>query len=598
METALQRNGTLINRKFNSYLVPGVMMTVAMQLGNIIDCIFVSRWIDLDGLSAISLSMPVLFVMQMVGMTIGGGCAATISVMLGRRQIDEASETVSASVFAVIAASLVFTVLAPFIVRPLASVLTPSPLLAGMLEEYLFLFMLLIPFLNLCILVTNVVTVDNHPKLGAACFIIASIVNLSTEYIFLNYTDLGMRGAALSTIIGYGTGLVVVIPYMRSPRRIIAPGISKILPGMKTFRQVVKAGIPQTSLTVVKILQFLTVNTLIQKALGPDYLAIYAVCMNAVTIVRLFIDGVIGLIQTIAGVLYGEKDYYGIRALVRRTAVTAAGIAILLTVFFLVFPQALLALFSFNKPALYGVALTCVRLYSLSFLLFAANRIVQVYYQATLHPSLSSLDTVLQGFVWLVPMMLLMMRMMGIEGVCLSVGLAEAMTWITVWIYRSLGQRRGKLPQKGFLMIPDRDSHVLLDVTISSTEEDAVQLGKTMMACCREHGIPAIQANCLCMAAEELSVNISRYGYSQGNPCAIDICLSAAEESLILRLRDDGIPFDPTVYGKKDVDVFEMGGLEMIRRITSKMTYTRVLNMNNTIIEVRRGLKNQRKKRG
>lgn len=588
METVLRRNSVLINRKFNSYLLPGVMMTVAMQLGNIIDCIFVSRWIDLDGLSAISLSMPVLLVMQMIGLTIGGGCAAAISVMLGRRQIGEASETVSASIFAVTALSLVFSVLAPFIVKPLSYMLTPSPALAVMVEDYLFLFMLLIPFLNLCILISYVVTVDNHPKLGAACFMIANIVNLSTEYVFLNYTNLGMRGAALSTIIGYSTGLLVAIPYIRSPRRVLAPGIEKIYPGLKNFGQVLRAGIPQTSLTVIRFLQFLTVNTLIQNALGTDYLSIYAVCMNAVTIVRLFIDGVIGLIQTIAGVLYGEKDYYGIRALVKRTAVTAGGIAILLTVFFLVFPQALLILFSFNKPALYRVALTCVRLYSLSFLLFAANRITQVYCQATLHPSLSSLNTILQGYVWLVPLMMLMMRIMGIEGVCLSVGLAEAMTFITVWVYRSLRQRQGRLPQKGFLMIPDKDSDVLLDVTIASTEEDAVRIGKTMMACCREHGIEASQANCLSMAAEEMAVNISRYGYSHEKPCAIDICLSAADESLILRLRDDGIPFDPTVYGRDEVDVFEIGGIEMIRRITHKMSYTRILNMNNTIIEVKR----------
>ena len=48
METKLQRNDILIKRKFNGYLVPGVMMAVAMQLGNIIDCIFVSLWTDLD----------------------------------------------------------------------------------------------------------------------------------------------------------------------------------------------------------------------------------------------------------------------------------------------------------------------------------------------------------------------------------------------------------------------------------------------------------------------------------------------------------------------------------------------------------------------
>ncbi len=45
MEKVLQRNDILIRRKFNSYLVPGIMMTVAMQLGNIIDCIFVKVYL-------------------------------------------------------------------------------------------------------------------------------------------------------------------------------------------------------------------------------------------------------------------------------------------------------------------------------------------------------------------------------------------------------------------------------------------------------------------------------------------------------------------------------------------------------------------------
>ena len=323
MDTTLQRNDILIKRKFNSYLVPGVMMAVAMQLGNIIDCIFVSLWIDLDGLSAMSLSMPVLLLMQAVGLTIGGGCAAIISVMLGKRQIDRASEVVSASIFAVFTLSLVFSLLAPFVVRPLSSLLTPSPTLERMLEDYLFPFMLFIPFLNLSIVISNVVTVDNCPKLGAACFIIANVVNLGTEYYFLNYTGLGMKGAALSTVIGYAAGLLVVIPYMRSPRRMLTPSIRKAFSGFSMLGQVIRTGIPQTSLLAVRFLQFLTVNTMIQIILGPDYLSIYAVCMNAVTIVRLFIDGVIGLIQTVAGVLFGEKDYYGIRTLVRRTTKTA-----------------------------------------------------------------------------------------------------------------------------------------------------------------------------------------------------------------------------------------------------------------------------------
>lgn len=56
---------------------------------------------------------------------------------------------------------------------------------------------------------------------------------------------------------------------------------------------------------------------------------------------------------------------------------------------------------------------------------------------------------------------------------------------------------------------------------------------------------------------------------------------------LILRLRDDGIPFNPLEYKQDETDQYHLGGIELIKRMADKMEYTRVLNMNNTIVEIR-----------
>ena len=93
----MRRNDYLIKRKFNSYLVPSVLMIMAMQLGNIVDGILVSAFIDIDGMTAISLSLPVIFFIQIFGFAIGVGGAVMISVQLGKRQIDDASATLSVS---------------------------------------------------------------------------------------------------------------------------------------------------------------------------------------------------------------------------------------------------------------------------------------------------------------------------------------------------------------------------------------------------------------------------------------------------------------------------------------------------------------------
>lgn len=582
----MTRNDYLIKRKFNSYLVPGILMVIAMQLGNIVDSILVSMFIDIDGLTAISLSMPALCFMQMFGFIIGVGGAITISVKLGKRQMDEASGIFSVCVISVIVISLLFTILSFFITRPLTMLLASSEELQALLEPYLFIFICFIPSLNVCLVLANIMTIDNNPKLGSASFVVANAVNLILDYIFLRYTDMGMTGAALSSIIGFGAGILLVIPYIFSKKRMLRFSLREGIRQIRSIAEVFKNGMPQAMYFIMTILKYYILNAFIQQTLGADNMAVYAVCINSVNIVRLCIEGVIGIIQTIGGVLFGEKDYYGIRRLVRRTVTFCCVAVAALMAIFIICPQLILTIFSFNKPELYDIALLCVRLFSFSFAFYAANRIVQVYYQTTLHTRLSSINTTLDGFVFLVPISMIFIGTMGVLGVSFATIVTEALSFFAVFIYRIIQQKRGKLPQKGFLMIPEKDGESLADITVSSTDKQAVEVSKQLMECCEKEGIPSEKATIISVAAEELTSNIARYGYKGNKPSFIDIRLSRVDDRLVLRVRDDSVSFNPTEYSPGESEEFRLGGIELIRSVADKMTYTRVLNMNNTVIEV------------
>ena len=581
------RNDYLIKRKFNSYLVPGVLMAIAMQLGNIVDSILVSMFIDIDGLTAISLSMPVLCFMQMFGFAIGVGGAITISVKLGKRQLDDASGIFSVCVITVAAVSLVFTALSFVITHPLTLFLASTSTLQALLEPYLFIFICCIPTLNMCLVFSNIMTVDNNPKLGSAAFIVANAVNLTLDYIFLKYTDMGMTGAALSSVIGFASGILLVIPYTFSKKRMLRFSLREGLKQIRMIGTIIKNGQSQAMYFIMLILKYYILNAFIQNTLGTDNMAIYAVCINSVYIVRLCVEGIIGVVQTIGGVLYGEKDYYGIRRLVKRTLLFCSVTVVVLMVVFLTYPQFILTIFSFNKPDLFDEALLCVRLFSFSFGFYAANRIVQVYYQTTLHAKISTMNTVLDGFVLLVPLSMLLIGTVGVLGVSIATIMTEGLSFLAVWIYRVIQQKRGRLPQKGFLMIPEKDGENLMDITVMSTDEQAVEISKKLIECCGQNGIVSEKANVIGVAAEELTANIVRYGYKGNKPSCIDINLSKVDNKLILRLRDDGVSFNPTEYNTtENEEGFLLGGIALIKSIADNMTYTRVLNMNNTVIEI------------
>ena len=582
----MTRNDYLIKKKFYSYLLPGILMVVAMQLGNVVDGIIVGNILGSTALAAISLSTPVLYFLQLPAFILATGGSAQASVHLGRREIKKASEIFSVSVAAGVVISVLFCLTAPVLAHPLARMLAGTPELENLLYPYILVNMLGIPILTLAVECSYFFNVDNNLVLGTIMFIIANCVNLLLDYVFLKFTSMGMYGAALSTMIGYATGLVLLIPYAFSKKRMLRFMIAGIWKNKGCISDVIKAGAPSGMFFVMLSFKDFILNSCVVRILGQNAMEIYSVCTNSVFVVELFAGGVVGLVQTICGILYGEKDYYGIRRVIRRVLIFCIIITGILTILFMAFPQAVAALFGYNNVECMHVMLKCIRLFSLSFTFYALNKFFQVYYQTILMPVPAMLDTILQGSVVLIPVTFLLLYAGGIYGVCLGTACSELFTVLILCCFVFCRQKQGKLPQKGLLLIPEKDNENYTDVTIRGEVTDGIDISKSLIECCIEHEIDRKKANIIGIAAEEIVVNISRYGYKKRKRNYIDISLSKTDGKLILRIRDDGVPFDPTRYHSTEEDQFEIHGIDLIKKAAVQFSYTRVLNMNNTIIEI------------
>ena len=205
-------------------------------------------------------------------------------------------------------------------------------------------------------------------------------------------------------------------------------------------------------------------------------------------------------------------------------------------------------------------AAVCLQIYSFSFVLYVFNEFLQTYYQTILETMLTTLDTILEFFVLLIPITFLLMHYYGIYGVCAAVPISELLTIFIVEGTRKFLQDRDKLPQEGLLMIPNPAHDDSFDVTIEAGEENAVNISKKIIDYYRAKNVDERTAYILGLAAEEIAVNISRYGYGKIKKPYIDINLSHEGEQWILRIRDDGIPFDPTQYQPEEENKFLLGG--------------------------------------
>ncbi|MDE7331806.1 MAG: ATP-binding protein [Lachnospiraceae bacterium] len=599
----MERNAFLIHKKIHQYILPGVLMTVAMQLGNVVDGMIVGNFLGPDAMAAIELSMPVLLLLQMPALTLAMGGAAEAAVLLGKRKLEEAGGIFTASLAAGAVLSCLFALLTPFLPGRLAYALAGNEQMAALVEPYIAVNFGGIPVLTIAIIFCYFMNSDNHPQLGSALFMIANGVNLALDILFLKVFHMGMAGSALSTVTGYLAGMVTVIFYFRSKNRMLklswgAKGIvgrkgteekgekSSLLHFVKAA---VAAGIPSAAFTLMSALKSVIINSAIVRFLGNDSMAVYSVCANAVLIAELCVGGVIGLIPNIAGILYGERDYYGIRALCKRVLVYSYLTIGVLMLLFLVFPQWIAGLFGITDGEMLGMCRSALRIFAFGFPFYVYNKFLMSYYQTILQPGLSTMITVLQGFGVVVPLTLAGIFWMGILGVCAAAAVSEALTIVLGILYRIRGQRTGKFPSGGRYMLPKVKEEICLDFSIRNHLEDVIKLRDALFLFCGKNHIREKDTKLIGLALEEICANIVRYGYRGDKKNFIDISFTIQDGSYILRVRDDGIPFNPLEYqaDEKENGGIALGGIALIRKIMSDFQYMRVLNMNNTVMELK-----------
>lgn len=605
----MERNAFLIHKKIHQYILPGVLMTVAMQLGNVVDGMIVGNILGPDAMAAIELSMPVLLLLQMPALTLAMGGAAEAAVLLGKRKMEEAGGVFTASLAAGAAISCLFALLTPFLPETLAYALAGNDRMAALVEPYIAVNFGGIPILTIAIIFCYFMNSDNHPQLGSALFLIANGVNLALDILFLKVFHMGMAGSALSTVIGYLAGMATVFFYFRSKHRMLKLSRhTKILEsseltdyedqakpagkkaGMSTYvKMAIGAGIPSAAFTLMSAFKSVIINSAIVRFLGNDSMAIYSVCANAVLIAELCVGGVIGLIPNIAGILYGEKDYYGIRALCKRVLTYSYLTIAALMVLFLLFPQWIAGLFGIQGGDMLEMCRLALRIFALSFPFYVYNKFLMSYYQTILQPGLSTVITVLQGFGVVVPFTLAGIFWMGLPGVCAAAVVSEAFTILLCVLYRMGGQRAGRFPSGGRYMLPKIVEETYLDFSIENHMEDVIKLRDALFAFCGENNIREKDAKLIGLALEEICANIVRYGYQGDKRSFIDISFTIQAGNYILRIRDDGVPFNPLEYQAEEKETGEvvLGGIALIRKIMTSFQYMRVLNMNNTIMELK-----------
>ena len=579
---AERRNNRLLSAKLNKYIVPGIMMSLALQLGNIVDTIFVSNLIGVEAMSAVTMSLPVETIIQLTGYCLGIGGSIAAGNMLGKRDKESASKLFSATFLVTLVVGIIFSICAFPTAAPIARLLVPGGgILQNYTRDYIRISMLGAPVIGIGLLVVNYLGVENHPELASAYLILANVINLVLDYIFLRYTPLGVTGASLSTVLGFLFAMSVFVLYIRSDKR----NIQFVRLKGKDFgiiKEALVAGVPMLVFMATNFIKALGLNTIIIHQTGEDGMAVFTVCDNVLLIVEMLTGGIIGVIPNVAGILYGEKDYMGIRVLCKKMLKYSYIVLAVIFVAIMAFTEQITILFGSGGGELGRQMVYALRIFALCVIPYLWNKFIISYYESIEETAIASFVTFLENAVVILPATYVGIYIFkqiygtGIDGIAAGFVATEIITVIAGWIFRKIKHKNAT-----FYIVPDKNPGVNLDFSIKSTMEEAQIVNRRILEFCKEKGVSANKANLAAVCAEEMTVNIIQYGGRTSNRIDINLCLE--DDLCRLRIRDNGVNFNPLEYSH-DYEEFDIHGIELVKKISKSMDYIRAIDMNNTII--------------
>lgn len=578
----LKRNEKLIKHKLWQYLLPGILLTAALQVGNIVDTMLVGNIIGPDAMSAVKIGMTVDNIMEIPGYVLGVGGSVVVGILLGKRELDKANRVFSTTFAVSLICGLVFAVLSvtsPF----LADMLTGGNSLAPDVSRFVFVTLLGAPVLSLALQFMNYVAVDNNPSVASAYVICANVINLVFDYLLLKYTTLGTAGAALSTILGYGLGMLVLLKYLKSDKRMLKL-VNPFTGFQEAFLLAAATGVPTLLYMVFMTIKDAALNTMIVKIIGNDAMAAYTVCTNVTLLVELLVGGIIGTVASIGSVIYGERDYFGVRTLIKHVTVYGYVVLAGLLVVLYAFTGQVVALFGIRGGGLAVTAADALRIFIVCLPFYLFNKLMVTYYQSTEKTKLAGLVTSLQNCVAVLPAAVATVFIAKATGgdmlnaLMLAFILSELITILAAFLCRKL-----KYKDSGFLLLPKEDDVVCFDISIGGNIDEAELIPREIRKFCEENGVDPSKANMIAVAAEEMAVNIISYGGKKATSVDVNLCLQDGQ--LILRTRDNGLPFDPTEYEYESRE-YEIHGIELVKKLTDRIQYMRVLDFNNTVISI------------
>lgn len=435
MTQASQELGTeSIGRLLVKQSVPASIGFLIMSIYSIVDTIFVGRFIGTLAIGAITVVMPISFLISSIGMAIGVGGASVISRALGSGDRKRALKTFGNMVNATLHLAIILVVLGFTFDEEILTIFGGKGDILPYAREYFIVILYGVPFLAWAMMSNNVIRAQGRPKVAMYIMVIPAILNIILDPIFIIVFKMGLTGAAWATTISYIVSAIYALVFFLKGKGEIRFVIRYFKIDFGILKDIFSIGsITLARQSSVSLLIVVLNHSLFSYA-GEIGISVYGI-VNRVMMFALF--PVIGIVQgflPIAGYNYGANKPDRVLSSIYTSIKYALSLAGMILIIILTFSNNVVSAFTSDQNLIEDSSFALIFVFMMSPLI-AVQMVGSGYFQA-IGKALPAMMLTLtkQGF-FLIPLVLIMPRFFGVNGIWYSFPIADILSALVTWIF-------------------------------------------------------------------------------------------------------------------------------------------------------------------
>lgn len=364
-------NSHLVNHSYITTAVSTVLTAIAPLVATLVDGLFASHVLGTDAFNAVNVVMPLVNAVSVLTMICNMGGSVLGAAELAKGNVRKANQIFTISLLSSVIVSLIVTSALAFFHADLSVKMSTGIENARCIDDYLTVllaYFLLVPFTTS---LNNFVSIEGNPRLTTHAVILANILNILLDIVFISFLGWGIKGAALATVASAVVNIAVFIPHFikrRSRYRIVKLEAGK----WQLLRENLKHGFAFNVFYIATNAFMILANNLISRTLGEDALTLYGVCLQIQSLTFAFTVGICIAGISLIGYLRGEGDREGVLFILSKTLnhviIFYASLAALMTLF----PQVFLAVFGLDGVIAASYARIPFICYSIHYFCFIA----------------------------------------------------------------------------------------------------------------------------------------------------------------------------------------------------------------------------------